>query len=288
MKRLAISINGGGALGIGPAYILTRLEQELEGSICEFSHAYAGTSTGAIIASCLAENINAHEIFKLYQDNIKKIFTKYPWYKRVVPSCPTYDNSNLKAILKEKLHGTCSEWFKPIFIPATFMNGQSEEKVWDKGDTDTAKWFAVLSSTAAPTYFDVLLSKNKECFCDGGLWANDPIMTLVAGLKTLGWDDFKILSFNTTFDTPHTESGNKSLIDWGKYILKGWVAKSGNANYYESKALLGEQNVFRCSPYVDAPLEMDDTSDKNIEYVLDIWQQWYNANRNALLTFIKC
>lgn len=288
MKRLAISINGGGALGIGPAYILTRIEQDLGKSITDISHAYAGTSTGAIIAGCLAENINGHEIFELYKNNVKRIFTKYSWYKRLVPSCPTYDNSNLKSILKSKLHGRCNEWFKPVYITTTFMNGDSEEKVWDKGDTDTEKWFAVLSSTAAPTYFDVLEDKKTgDCFCDGGMWANDPLMVLVAGLKNSGWDDFKVLSFNTTFETPNSEKGNKTLVQWASYIMKDWVARAGNANFYEANAVLGRENVFRCSPKVLKPFDMDDTSDKTIDKVIEIWSSWYEQNKKQLLYFIQ-
>lgn len=289
MKRLALSFNGGGALGIGPAYILSRLESDLGGKpITQFTHAYAGTSTGAIIAGCLAEGINGNEIFKLYQDNVKKIFTKYSFIKRLNPKCPTYDNSHLKKLLKEKLHGHCNEWFKPTFITTTFMNGNSEEKVWDKGDIDTDKWFAVLSSTAAPTYFDVLKNNKGQCFCDGGMWANDPVMVLIAGLKTAGWnDDFKVLSFNTTFETPNKESGNKTLVQWASYIMDDWVARAGNANFYEANAVIGNKNVFRCSPKVNNPIKMDDVSDKTLDKVIDIWSDWYEANKKDLLYFIQ-
>ena len=291
MKRLALSFNGGGALGIGPAYVLTRLEQDLNGkSICELTHAYAGTSTGAIIAGCLAEGINGHEIFKLYQDNVKKIFTKYSLIKRLNPKCPSYDNSNLKKLLKERLHGRCSEWFKPVFMPTVFMNGESEEKVWDKGDLDTDKWFAVLSSTAAPIYFDVAIDeKGHRCFCDGGLWGNDPVMALVSGLMEKGWSnkDFKVISFNTGFDVPHNDFGNKTKAEWLIYLLKVWLARSGKANYFEARAVLGKENIFRCSPKVDKELDMDDTSDKTINKVIDIWSDWYEQNKKELLYFIQ-
>ena len=45
------------------------------------------------------------------------------------------------------------------------MNGKSEEKVWDLGDKDTKKAFAVLTSCSAPTYFDVVVEKGQS-FCD--------------------------------------------------------------------------------------------------------------------------
>ena len=172
-KQLCLSVEGGGALGIGPLAFMCRMEQDLGKKISDLTSAFAGTSTGAIIAACLAEGMSAHEVFDLYRNNLKKIFTKYSWYKRFQPKCPTYDNTNLKKLLQANLKGKCSDWKKPIYITTTFMNGESVEKIWDLGDKKTDKWFAVLSSTAAPTYFDVL-ERNGESYCDGGMWANCP------------------------------------------------------------------------------------------------------------------
>lgn len=58
MKKLTISVSGGGALGIGPLAFMCRLESDLRGKkLADISYAYAGTSTGAIIAAGLAERI---------------------------------------------------------------------------------------------------------------------------------------------------------------------------------------------------------------------------------------
>ena len=83
-KNIAISVNGGGALGIGPLAFMCKLEQDTSfaKSISARSFAFAGTSTGAIIVACLAEGKTAHDTFELYRKNLKAIFTKYPWYKR--------------------------------------------------------------------------------------------------------------------------------------------------------------------------------------------------------------
>ena len=122
-KQLCISVEGGGALGIGPLAFMCRMEQDLGKKLSELSVAFSGTSTGAIIAACLAEGMSAHDIFDLYKNNLKKIFTKYSWYKRLSPTCPTYDNSNLKKLLQKNLKGKCSDWKKPIYISTTHMNG---------------------------------------------------------------------------------------------------------------------------------------------------------------------
>lgn len=286
MSKIAISICGGGICGIGPLQFMCRLEQDLGKKLTNQSIAFAGTSTGAIIASCLAEGMSAHDIFDLYKNNLKKIFTKYSFIKRLKPSCPTYDNSNLKKLLQSKLKGKMSDWTKPIFIPVTCMNGTSVEKVWDLDDNED-KWFCTLTSTAAPTYFDVI-EKDGKSYCDGGLHSNDPIMCLQAGLKKKSPNiKYKILSFNTGMDVPNKDKGNKSLVGWGEYILENWVARSGMSNYFEACANLGEKNVFRASPKIDKPIKMDDVSDKTIQKVIDIWDKYYDSVRTKVLAFIK-
>lgn len=285
--KLAISINGGGALGIGCLHFLSRLEFDLGKSLTKISVAHVGTSTGAIIASCLSEGLSATDIYDLYKSNVKKMFTKYPFYKRILPTCPTYDNRNLKDILKKVLKGKCSDWKKPTFITTTFMNGKSAEKVWDIEDEEE-KWFAVLTSTAAPTYFDVL-SKDGNYYCDGGLWSNDPIMVLQSGLKKKHpkWN-IKILSINTAMDVPNTDTvGNRTLVGWGSYMLKNWIARTGMSDFFEASVNLGDENVFRASPVIDRIYKMDKTSDKDLNEVIDIWDKYYEEVKVDLLKWVK-
>jgi len=83
-KQLCLSIEGGGALAVGPLTFMCRLEQDLGKKLGDYVSAYTGTSTGSIVAACMNEGMSAHDIFKLYQDNLKKIFTKNSWYKRLI------------------------------------------------------------------------------------------------------------------------------------------------------------------------------------------------------------
>lgn len=286
MKQLAISISGGGALGIGPLAFMQRMEQELGEKLCNISFAYGGTSTGSIIAAGLAEGLQAHEIFELYRKNLKNMFKKYPWYTILDAKCPKYDHTNLKKMLQNTFKGNVGDWNKPVYIPTTYMNGKSEEKVWDLGDKSIEKWFAVLTSCSAPTYFDVIV-RDGHSFCDGGMWANDPIATLQAGLTKSGHSNYKILSFNTGMDTPHTACGNMTKLQWLEYILKVWVARSGMANYYEVCANIGEDNVFRASPYHDAQIDMDKTDDKTVNKVIKIWEDYFEKVKPELKEFLK-
>ena len=285
-RYLAISVNGGGALGIGPLAFMCRLEQDTGKKLGDLAVAFAGTSTGAIIAAGLDEGYSAHDLFDLYKNNLPKIFTKYPWYKRMTAGCPTYDNSYLTKLLKAKFNGTMEQFKKPIFIPTTHTNGKSVEKVWDLGDKGVDKWFAVLTSTAAPTYFDCV-QKDGENYVDGGMWSNDAIAVLNAGLKRSAYGkSLRILSFNTGMDTPNTLKGNQTLIGWAEYIFKEWVARAGKSNLYEVTADLGTENVACASPACNKHLDMDDTSSKNLDKVIGIWTDYYESNREYFKSFV--
>lgn len=286
MKYLGLSINGGGALGIGPLAFMCRLEQDIGKKLGDLAVAFAGTSTGAIIAGGLNEGYSAHELYDLYRGNLKKIFTKYPWYKRLTTTCPTYDHTYLKKLLEEKFPGAISDWKKPIFIPTTHANGKSVEKVWDLGDTGVKKALCILTSTAAPTYFDGVYS-GKDFYLDGGLWKNSPIDVLNAGLKKSEYNGhLKILSFNTGLDTPNTLSKNQTLVGWGTYIMKEWVARAGKSGEYEVKADIGEENVAVASPSSDKKFEMDDVRDSTLDKVEKIWTTYYESNRKYFVSFV--
>lgn len=193
----------------------------------------------------------------------------------------------MKKILKDKFSGTIGSWKKPIFIPTTIMNGESVEKVWDLGDKNIEKWFAILTSTAAPTYFDCIYDDAKNCYIDGGMWKNSPIDVLNAGLIKSGWTDYKILNFNTCLKTPNTDEGNKTLIGWAEYLISDWVARTSESGLYEAKAIIGDSAVFNASPYNSKKIKMDNVSNDNIQYIIDLWQTYYDANRAKILNFIN-
>ena len=277
--KLAISVSGGGALGIGPLQFMRRLEEDLGESLANLGAAFAGTSTGSIVAAGLCTGMTAAELYDLYRENLSAIFTKVSAAKILTNNYYRYDNSKLKKLLQRNFRYKMYEFKKPIYIPATFMNGDSVEKVWDRGDGMSDQWFAVLSSCSAPTYFDpVSREKNgkTEIYCDGGMWSNDPIMVLESGLNKVKEfkDNYKILSFNTGMRSANKAPTDHSIIGWGKYIMEEWVARTGRSGYFQACANIGEKNVYRVVPEVDKKYAMDDLS--VIDTVSDIWDKLYD------------
>lgn len=287
MKRLTVSVSGGGALGIGPLAFLCKVEQLIGKKIPDVAKAYAGTSTGAIIAAGLAEGYSAHDLYDLYRNNLKKIFTKYSIVKRMTPKCPTYDNTNLRKLLQSKFKGKVGDWKVPVYIPTTHMNGQSVEKVWDLGDKDVDKWFSIITSTAAPTYFDCVYDAGGNAYLDGGMWKNTPVDVLNAGLLKSGWSGFKILNLETGMDTPNKDHGNKTMVGWAEYILKNWVARSSRSGEYEVKSIIGEDSVYTVRPFIKKKPDMDDISEKTLNMVTQLWEEYFYANKEAIATWLK-
>lgn len=281
---LGIAISGGGALGIGPAHFLSNLEIDLGFSISSKATAFAGTSTGSIIASLLADGWSGNNIYDMYSSNISKIFDKYSYFKRILnPKSPKYDNSQLKEILKNNLHGNMSDYKKIICIPTTQTNGKNVEKVWDNDDESCSKWFAVLSSCSAPTYFTP--AGDSKNYIDGGMWANDPIEVLDSELCKVGFKNkFRILSFNTGMKVPNDDKGDKNLLGWGKYILNDWVARTGNGELFKAQQHLGKENICRLEPIIKKSYEMDDLT--VLDTVTEIWNDYYKTVKNDVIKFI--
>lgn len=88
MKRI-LAIDGGGIRGIFSLQILRRLEwllRQRAGSptlvLGDVFDCFAGTSTGAIIATCLCWGMTVDSIEELYLSKSRALFSPAPWYRR--------------------------------------------------------------------------------------------------------------------------------------------------------------------------------------------------------------
>ena len=67
-----------------------------------------------------------------------------------------------------------------------------------------------------------------------------------------------------------------------------WVARAGKSNEYEVIADIGKENVAVASPKCDKKIKMDKTDDKTLDKVVKIWTDYYEANREYFVRFVKC
>ncbi len=216
MKHI-LSLDGGGIRGVFSLEILLRIEELLRDHfkapklvLADHFNFFAGTSTGAIIATGLSWGMSVEEILGLYVQNATTIFQPVPWYRPV----KRFLISRYQAKpLSDFLQRTFSEDGKGE-VPALLdtkrlrtlllvvMRNHSTGSAWPITNNPLAKynqpdlpdcnmkvplWKLVRASAAAPVYFDpeeIMLGDRRQVFVDGAITPyNNP--ALIAALTAI-------------------------------------------------------------------------------------------------------
>ena len=224
MSYKILSCDGGGIRGLITALLIQDLNTRF--GIIAKADAFAGTSTGGLIALGLAAGKDICDIVDIYRNDGEKIFEKNGWLleaERVqgpppesagemrsgpgVFSCQ-YKNDGLKKIAKKLLGNqklsniqelivvnSARLWDGNSWVPAALTNASGSDYA------DVLLRDAALATSAAPTYFPPYEIGSLGYFADGGTFANDPSMTAVGAAvadgRASGLGDLAVLSLGT-------------------------------------------------------------------------------------------
>lgn len=203
--RKMLALDGGGMRGVITLRVLRRLEEMLKQPLGEYFDYVAGTSTGAIIASCLALGMTVEKIETFYLSFGRQVFKARPlllqWFNK-------YKAGTLEAKIRSELCEstgcTTDPDLRPENMRCLFMavtRNASTDSVWPISSNPAAKfndphdadcnlripmWEILRASSAAPTFFPphniVLDPRNPDsafAFVDGGTTAyNNPAFLL--------------------------------------------------------------------------------------------------------------
>jgi uncharacterized protein len=216
-----LSIDGGGYLGLATASFIEETERHFCTKFHDEFDLFCGTSTGAIIALCLASGMTGEEIRRMYEDFGPKVFSNYCRLHRWLRKWPwgiffsRYSNTPLRHALEEAFGemtlGDILKRDKKVLVtaysltngrPWFFKTNHSPTLTRDNGYklVDIA-----MASSAAPTYLPEVELKDpssdiSNTYCDGGVVANHPALLgyaeAVYELKSLP-ASIKILSLST-------------------------------------------------------------------------------------------
>jgi len=235
-KRI-LSLDGGGIRGALSLGYLQKIEDVLrkqhdndpEFRLCDYFDLIGGTSTGSIIASCLAIGMKVDKITEMYMELGGKIFAKkYKWWNIFETGDwlkGSYDPVPLEQELQNVFGNITLESDKIRTGLCIVAKRADTNSVWplinhpggkyfnstDGMNKDILLWKAVRASAAAPTYFipqiiDVGGGLKTAAFVDGGVsMANNPSLQLlmVATLKgfpfkwKMGADNILLVSVGT-------------------------------------------------------------------------------------------
>jgi uncharacterized protein len=207
MKRL-LALDGGGIRGVFSVEILARIESLLrtrtgnpELLLADYFDYIAGTSTGAIIATCLAWGMSVNEVRHLYATRAVEMFRAAPIYRRFWAKFDADAMISIfKAVLSEDGKGQIPSLLgtkKLRTLLTLVMRNHSTGSPWPVSNNPAAKfndpalpdcnlklplWQLVRASTAAPVYFPpetIDLGGRKQVFVDGGITPyNNPAFLL--------------------------------------------------------------------------------------------------------------
>ena len=239
--RKLLALDGGGIRGIITLEVLARIESELQSKLgrddrfvlADYFDYVAGTSTGAIIATCLSLGMRVDEIRDFYIRSGPAMFDKTNLLRRYLHN--KFHDQQLARMLQEVIAQKTGEPLATLgsegiktYLMLVLRNATTDSpwtisnnpvaKYNDRGrpvsNLDLPLWQLVRASTAAPTYFppevitisDSTLKDHEFVFVDGGVTMyNNPafqlfLMATVKPYKLLwptGQDRMLLVSIGT-------------------------------------------------------------------------------------------
>jgi hypothetical protein len=216
MKRI-LALDGGGIRGVFSLEILLRIQTLLRQHyqapnmvLADHFDLFAGTSTGAIIATGLCWGMAVEEILDLYLKFGPTMFTAVPWYKPYKKYLVSrYEAKPLSEFL-QRVFSEEGEGKTPALLDSgrlkkgllVIVRNHTTGSAWpltnnrnaiyndpskDDSNIKIPIWKVVRASTAAPTYFDpeeIELGGRKQLFVDGAITPyNNP--ALIAALTAV-------------------------------------------------------------------------------------------------------
>ena len=205
-----LAIDGGGIRGVIPAVFLTALEERTGRPISCLFDMLAGTSTGGILATCLAmprpngkqPQLSARNVLELYEKNARQIFRRPDPRELSVTTFlrslfrPEYQSSGIESALRTRLNATqLSDALVELLITSyeieqrtPYFFKRHRAKANDSRNhylRDVAR-----ATSAAPTYFPParvpsLCKNNTRYLVDGGVFANNPALCAYIEAKAI-------------------------------------------------------------------------------------------------------
>ncbi len=320
-----LSIDGGGIKGIISAIVLRDLEQYIQtyshnpsAHLSDYFDLIAGTSTGSILTGLYLcpdkdgkAKYSAQDAYELYKELGSTVFKKkMPYQIKSIFGLirSKYDNKKLYELLEKSFQDVkISELLKPCLITAYDLDRESAYFF----NTESAKMSkeknfylrdAILSSTAAPTFFPSVqiesIAKRQFCMIDGGVCCNNPSMCAFAeAIKMPAYISIdKINIFSVGNLTKHSSSTcqqvqNRGLVGWVSPFIDITLSANTQTVDYQLKMLFNtlktKDNYIRIDKLVCDDFNipsLDASSKKDINLLIHLGEQlayeWENDIKN--------
>lgn len=245
--RKLLALDGGGIRGVLTLEVLAKIESDLQAALgrddafvlADYFDYVAGTSTGAIIATCLSLGMRVAEVRDFYIDSGPAMFDKTSLLRRYYRN--KFHDEKLRDKLKDVIRSKTGDPEATLGSDALrtylmlVLRNATTDSPWPVSNNPEAKyndctrddcnlnlplWQLVRASTAAPTYFPPEVVKLREglefIFVDGGVTMyNNPAFQLflmaTARPYRLEWPAGEDRMLLVSVGTGTAASANKNL-----------------------------------------------------------------------------
>jgi patatin-like phospholipase/acyl hydrolase len=259
-----LTLDGGGILGLMSVEVLARIEEMLrtrlrkgpEFVLADYFDLVAGTSTGAVLAACIALGMPMTRVRGFYLESGKEMFDRASLLKRFRYK---YEEERLVAKLQQELGADTllgSPKLRCMFLAV--MRNATTDSPWPVTNNPFAKynlrerpdcnldlplWQLVRASTAAPTYFPperVTIGPRRFVFVDGGVTPyNNPafmaFLTATVEPYRVSWQTGEDRLLLVSVGTGNAAKANADLEPRDMHLLY-------NAQTIPSALIFGAQN----------------------------------------------
>jgi len=292
--KKVLAFDGGGVRAIMGVYFLKKLEQESSKSIFESFDLFIGTSAGATNALLLGMNGSTITDLERFWtvDNLKKIMNQSFIDKAsIFQTRPKYSNEGKKEILKTFFeHRKIGQSLKPVVVTAYDLEARKPILISSYGDPEVTAVNAANASSAAPIYFPTASMEDGRWLIDGGIATNNPsLLGYMEAKKIFSSNNIKVLGIGAGLNKRKISgknSRNWGALGWFRHDILGIMLESSLQNEI-LKDLIGEDYLRVNSSIGNVNRRMDDMSEKNLERIRLLADDWWQKYGKKSINFIN-
>jgi patatin-like phospholipase/acyl hydrolase len=294
MKKI-LSIDGGGMRGLISVLVLKEIEKKTNKNIGDMFDLITGTSTGGMITLGLTVTnngkvqYNCDNIKKMYIDDGTTIFQKNP-FSLFGLLRPKYSKKGLKDISEKYFNHKLLKNTSTRVMINTFDIKKMQPVLFRsyKHKFKNIPMKTILrATTAAPTFFEPVKYNNKVLI-DGGVFANNPLLIgLIEAQKLFNNEEILFISLGNSLTMEKYNYNNSSkwgLIEWIDPIKDVLLDSTIKTDNYISTKLFNNMNgqFYRLNNISNKNYPMDDTSNENINNLIEIGKKIIKNNKNKI------
>jgi len=320
MAFCILAFDGGGICGLFTARLLDRLLAEFP-TLIDDTDLLAGTSTGGIIALAIAAGKSPADLVGLYRDEGPDIFDDSWWddmFDLGNAVGADYKNTYLKKALTAQLGAATRlrDLKRRVLVPAFDLDDGDEQSISDQtpakqkskvvsprawkpkffhnfpGNDSDGALLAVdvgLRTSAAPTFFPAY-----QGYIDGGVVANNPSLSAIATAldpragKVASTADIVVLSFSTGNNPQYVKGANLNWGwgQWARPLIQIMISGVMGVADFQARQIL-DQRYRRLDRLFDRAVNMDDTREKTLKYLIDEADALLDDNGGAVMQNTK-